>query len=351
MNKIALITGAPGQDALVLAKQLLEKDYYVICTYRYSSTDFKKRFQYYPVSNHFKLEVCDIVDPSACVNIVKNYQPDELYNLAAASHVAESFNNPVSVFDVNTKGVVNLLEAIRHHSPQTKFCQASTSEMFGFNYYTKDGVKYQDETTPLSGNSPYAVSKIAAHNMVRLYRESYDLFACCSICFNHCSEYRGENFVTRKITKWAGDYYNTCKRFNCSVNDVIWSHDDYLVLSGGKFPKLRLGNVEAKRDWSYAGDVTRGMYLMLQKNNPDDYIFCSEKSRSVEEFLYEALSLIGINHYEQYVKIDSSFFRPIEVPYLQGRSTKAKQVLGWKPKCSFSSLIKRMVDFDCGNNY
>lgn len=346
--KTAIVTGAPGQDAAWLSRQLLSKDYRVVCTYRYSSTPYEVRFANYPNDDENLItESCDIIDPSACIDLIKRHEPDEVYNLAAASHVGESFKNPCSVFDINTKAVVNFLEAIRKVKPDTKFLQASTSEMWGSNYTVgEDGTKYQDEDTPFMGNSPYAVAKIAAHNMVKLYRESYDMFCCSSICHNHESEYRGENFVTRKITKYIA-------RLNSFLVDCGWdvgfAEEDIYYLGDHdiRFPKLRLGNVKAVRDWSHAADFTRGMHMMLQSNEPDDYVLASGRGRSVEDFLSVAFGFINAD-YNQYYVVDPQFYRPCEVEFLQGRADKIRQELGWEPQIPFEELVTRMVEYDKG---
>lgn len=344
----ALVSGAPGQDAAWMANFLLDKGYKVIVTYRYSSTDFKTRFKNYPLGHENFQAVCyDIIDPSSCTELINQYNPDEIYNLAAASHVGESFKNPSSVFDINTKAVINWLEAIRKTDPSIRFLQASTSEMWGSNYSTdKGGTKYQDENTPFCGNSPYAISKIAAHNMVKLYRDSYGLFCCSSICHNHESKFRGENFVTRKITKWVAQFY----RWRESQGQKVFTSGiNKLGDEPGEFPKLRLGNVDAVRDWSHAKDFVRGMWMMLQAEEADDYVMASGVGRSVRDFLKEAFKLIGVDNYEDYYVVDPQFYRPCEVEFLQGRATKIREKLGWEPQISFQDLAKEMVEYDIDN--
>jgi len=241
-------------------------------------------------------------------------------------------------------------------SPTTRFYQASTSEMFGNNYSEKmhvygnlDNKKYQDESTPFSPQSPYGVSKLAAHELVRIYRDSYNLFACCGILFNHESERRGENFVTRKITKWIGEFVkwqDGCEFVGCGIK-LPEDHD--FVRSIGKpankpeFPKLRLGNLDSYRDWGHAEDYVEAMYLMLQQDKPDDFVISTGETHSVRDFLKEAFNEINIEDFESYVIIDPKFYRACEVNYLCGDSTKARKVLGWKPKTSFKELVKRMV--------
>ena len=252
--------------------------------------------------------------------------PHEVYNLAAQSHVGTSFKQPSYTSQVNLQGPINFLESIRLLSPSTKFYQASTSEMFGKNYEEFAGTKYQKETTPFVPQSPYAVAKLAAHEMVRIYRDSYGLFACCGILFNHESERRGENFVTRKITKWIGEF-------------VASGQDE-------DFPALRLGNLDAHRDWGHAQDYVDAMYLMLQQDEPEDYVIATSETHSVREFLTEAFNEIGIPNFEPHVVIDPEFYRPCEVDWLLGHTGKARQQLDWRPKVSFPELVQRMVRSD-----
>lgn len=351
MSKTILITGAPGQDATVLTHQLIQEGHRVICTYRYSSVDFSHRFKHFPVGSPLFTPVCcDITDSSGCTELVQRYDPDEIYNLAAQSHVHESFKNPAAVFEINTKPVIYFLEAIRRLSPQTRFLQASTSEMFGSNYSVSDeGVPVQDENTPLAGNSPYAVSKIAAHNMVRLYRESYGLFACSSICFNHEGIYRGENFITRKVSKWVGHYMAWCEKYKLPPDGPAKFTQEYIVFKNGQlYPKLKLGNLNAVRDWSSAEDLTRGMQLMLAADYPNDFVLCSGQGRNIRQLLEAAFHYIDVDnfHLDLYVQQDPTLCRPCEVPFLQGSAAKAKRLLGWEPRISFHQLIQEMVAND-----
>lgn len=284
----------------------------------------------------------DIVDPSAVLNLFREWEPDEIYNLAAAAHVGESFKNPSSVFDINTKAVVNFLEGLRLY-PGTRFIQASTSEMWGSNYSTdKDGTRFQDEQTPFFGNSPYAVAKIAAHNMVELYQRSYNLFCCSYIAHNHEGEYRGENYVTMKIVKWVGAFKKWLKSH---PTDEISFTQDNIICGGDKFPKLRLGNINAVRDWSYAGDFAEAAHLILQQEEPKTYVLASGQGRSVDEFLSIAFRMIGITNYTDYFVIDAAFFRPCEVEFLQGRSDLIKRELDWEPKVSFEEMVERMFNY------
>ena len=327
MNKVAIITGATGQDGSYLSELLLSKGYTVIGLRRRSSSEKGlERIQHLLNNNNFKLVEADITDSGCVNNLIRDYMPTEVYNLAAQSHVGTSFKQPLYTTQVNIEGPLNFLEAIRLLSPTTKFYQASTSEMFGKNYDMFGGTKYQQETTPFVPQSPYAVAKLAAHEMVRIYRDSYDLFACCGILFNHESERRGENFVTRKITKWIGEF-------------VASGQDE-------DFPALRLGNLDAHRDWGHAQDYVEAMYMMLQQDEPEDYVIATSETHSVREFLTEAFNEIGITHFEPYVVIDPEFYRPCEVDWLLGHTGKASQQLGWRPKVSFPELVQRMVRSD-----
>jgi GDPmannose 4,6-dehydratase len=324
MTKTAVITGITGQDGSYLAELLLEKEYKVIGLYRRSSTDTTGRIKHILNHPNLTLEEFDITDPSGCSNILRKYQPDHLYNLAAQSHVGTSFKQPSTTFQIDTIGVINLLEAIKQDSPQTKFYQASTSEMFGSNYTEINGQKFQNENTSFLPQSPYAIAKLASHRLVQIYREAYNLFSCSGILFNHESSRRGENFVTRKITKYIGQLSNNLLHNN---------------------QKLHLGNLSASRDWGHAKDYVEAMFLMLDSSIADDYVISTGISYTVEDFLNRSFGLIGLN-YKDYVYIDPEFYRPCEVNYLKGDSSKALNNLGWKPKISFDQLVKEMVTSD-----
>ena len=327
MNKVAIVTGATGQDGSYLSELLLEKGYTVVGLRRRSSSEKGlERIEHLLNNDNFKLVEADITDSGCVNNLIREYMPDEVYNLAAQSHVGTSFNQPSYTTQVNLQGPTNFLEAIRLLSPSTKFYQASTSEMFGKNFELMGDTKYQKETTPFVPQSPYAVAKLAAHEMVRIYRDSYGLFACCGILFNHESERRGENFVTRKITKWIGEF-------------VASGQDE-------DFPALRLGNLDAHRDWGHAQDYVEAMYMMLQQEEPEDYVIATSETHSVREFLTEAFNEIGIPDFEPYVVIDPEFYRPCEVDWLLGHTGKARDQLGWRPKVSFQNLVQRMVRSD-----
>ena len=321
--KTAIITGITGQDGSYLSELLLAKEYNVIACHRRSSTNNLNRINHLLSNPRYKLTEFDLTDPSGVTQTVNKYQADEFYNLAAQSHVGTSFKQPSTTFEINTIGVTNILEAIRHHSPHTKLYQASTSEMFGRNYSSeKDGKKYQNECTEMLPQSPYGVAKLASHNMVEIYRSAYGLFGCCGILFNHESSRRGENFVTRKITKYIGR----------------------LARGEAKEP-LKLGNLDAHRDWGHAKDYVRAMWMMLQQEQPQDFVIATGETHSVKEFLDLAFKSVQLNA-DNHVEIDPDLFRPAEVDYLCGDPTLAKEKLGWEPEMSFTDLIDDMVKSD-----
>ena len=326
----AIIFGITGQDGSYLAELLLEKGYEVVGITRRVSVPTLIRITH--ILPKIKIIEGDITDAFSVSNVIKEEAPDEIYNLAAQSHVGTSFKQPSLTWDVTAGGVLNILEAIRYsgRKDDIKFYQASSSEMFGKNYNLREGfaemIKFQDEKTPFAPQSPYAIAKLAAHHLVRNYRDSYGIFACSGILFNHESERRGEKFVTRKITKWIGEF----------------------VASGmdKEFPALRLGNLDAKRDWGHAEDYVRGMWQMVQHETPNDYVVATGETYSVRQFLDIAFKHIGIEDWQDLVVIDPEFYRPAEVDYLLGIPAKAKRVLGWQPEISFEQLVERMVDSD-----
>lgn len=347
--KTSIVTGVSGQDGSWLAELLLDKGYKVYGIKRRTSTDNLWRIKHLLNNSNLEIIEGELTDACSMNNIVSLIKPDELYNLAAMSHVHSSFEQPAYTFDVNARGVVYLLESIRSNSRYTKFYQASTSEVWGSNYTEKDGEKYQDENTSFSANSPYALSKIAAHHAVDLYRKAYGMFACAGILHNHEGSRRGEEFVTRKITKWIGEYINWRNKTTIQgvdVNQFCLDDPKYIWCLCDKFPKLRLGNLDTYRDWSDARDMVCGMWMIMQQYEPKDFVLGSGKARTVREFCKQAFSIINISDWEKYIYIDPKFFRPCDVEFLQAKPTKANKELGWKPKISFEKMIEEMVSED-----
>tara|TARA_Y100000401_G_scaffold114047_1_gene115547 strand:+ start:386 stop:1474 length:1089 start_codon:yes stop_codon:yes gene_type:complete len=351
-NRNAVIFGVTGQDGSYLSELLLDKGYVVVGVYRRSSVDTTCRISHLSDDVNFTLVCGDVADSGSVSSIITKYRPDECYNLAAQSHVGVSFEQPELTFRVNAIGTLNILEAIRNHSPCTRFYQASTSEMFGDNY-TQDGdEKYQDEQTVLAPRSPYAVAKVAAHNLVHTYRESYGIHGSCGILFNHESERRGENFVTRKITKYVAALKvaldrtggDTSQIKSSVIKEIIyWPSEDGSVYS---LPHLELGNLDSHRDWGHAQDYVLAMWLMLQQEQPSDYVIATGETNKVRDFLDAAFAHIGIDDWSDIVVINPDFFRPAEVEYLRGRPSKAEQELLWGRNISFENLAQRMVDSD-----
>ena len=322
MPRRALITGITGQDGSYLAELLLSKDYEVHGVVRRSSTMNRQRIDHLSHANpshvegaRFILHYGDMTDSGGLNRLVKTVRPDEIYNLAAQSHVQISFDQPEYTGDADGLGTTRLLEAIRTTGLNTRFYQASTSEMYGST------PPPQNEMSPFHPRSPYAAAKLYAHWMTVNYREAHRLFACSGILFNHESPRRGENFVTRKITR--------------GIAQIL----------AGKTDRLRLGNLEAKRDWGHARDYVYAMWLMLQQNQADDYVIASGEMRSVREFAEVAFAMAGLG-WDKYVVVDEAYMRPAEVNELRGDAAKAKRVLGWKPMTSFPDLVREMLDAD-----
>ena len=356
--KKAIIFGITGQDGSHLADILLDKGYKVVGVTRRVSVDTTSRIKHLIDNENLNIVSGDITDAHSVINILKdNQDAAEVYNLAAQSHVAVSFKQPALTWDITGKGCLNILQAMTDLGMlNSKFYQASSSEMYGKNYDIEVGMtsesKYQDENTKFMPQSPYAIAKCAAHYMTRLYREGYGLHASAGILFNHEGPRRGENFVTRKITKWVGDFIKWCNT-NGIMPSELSSDENEVYVAGRKdrsqglqFPKLRLGNLEAFRDWGYAGDYCEAMWLMLQQDTPDDYVICTGETHTVSEFLNIAFSCVGINEWEDFVVVDKEFYRPAEVDYLRGDCSKAQEKLNWKPKHSFEDLVKMMVMSD-----
>ena len=340
----AIITGITGQDGSHLADLLLEKNYEVVGVSRRCSVDTTERIKHLIPNERFKLIEGDITDVSSVINIFKdNEDVDEIYNLAAQSHVATSFKQPSLTWDVTGKGVLNLLQAIVDLSMfNVRFYQASSSEMFGSSYdINEHGEKYQNEDTKLMPNSPYAIAKCAAHYAIRLYRDAYNLHASSGILFNHEGPRRGENFVTQKIIKWIAEFVKWERSQGSAKLSFM---KNYIICNGNTFPKLRLGNLNAFRDWGYAGDYVEAMWLMLQQEQSDDYVVCTGVTHTIAEFLDIAFNQAGIPEWRNLIVIDPAFYRPSEVDYLRGDCSKAKNKLGWEPKYNLEELVKLMLD-------
>ena len=314
MARKALITGITGQDGSYLAEFLLSQGYEVFGMVRRTSTVRYERIQHIQPQLH--LLQGDMGDLSSLITVISQVEPDEIYNLAAQSFVPTSWNQPVFTGDITGLGVTRILDAVRTVNPHIKFYQASSSEMFG-----KVRQVPQSEETPFYPRSPYGVAKVYGHWITVNYRESYDLFTCSGILFNHESPRRGMEFVTRKVT------YHAAKIKLELANEI------------------RIGNTDAKRDWGFAGDYVRAMWLMLQQDEPDDYVVATGKTHSVERLLDVAFTHVGLN-WRDYSVRDPKFMRPAEVDLLVGDSSKAKSILGWEPEVSFEELIGMMVDAD-----
>ena len=342
----AIITGVTGQDGSHLADLLLEKNYKVIGIARRCSVDTGQRIKHQIDNPNFKLVEGDITDVSSVMNIFKdNDNVDEVYNLAAQSHVGTSFKQPALTWDVTGKGCLNLLQSLVDlKMDRVKFYQASSSEMFGSTYdVDNNGVKYQNEQTKLMPNSPYAIAKTASHHAVRIFRDAYGLHASSGILFNHEGPRRGENFVTQKIITWIANFKKWLSYTSLDGFPIDFT-EDRIVIHRESFPKLRLGNLKASRDWGYAGDYVKAMWLMLQQEIPDDYVICTGKTHTIEDFLEESFTYAGLENWRRFIVIDKEFYRPCEVEYLRGDCSKAKKQLGWKPECNLQGLVKMMLD-------
>lgn len=351
--KVAAISGVTGQDGSYLAELLLSKGYFVIGFSRRVSVDTSERIKHLLDDPNFDFQEGDICDPLYITELLTKFRIAEFYNLAAQSHVHTSFSQPVVTTEINYLGPLNILNCIKSLSPETRFYQASTSEMFGDEYNGEDGYKYQDEDTYMNPQSPYAIAKLATHHACRLYRESYGLFTCSGILFNHESPRRGEKFVTRKITKWIGEFVKWLEGCEFgSTGIVLPEHEDMVRIHGRplnkpELPKLRLGNLDAYRDWGHAKDYVRAMWMMMQHDVPDDYVISTCESHTVREFLEEAFYAISYDgNWEDLVVIDPQFYRPAEVDYLNGVSIKARTTLGWTPEYAFEDLVAEMVEED-----
>ena len=312
----ALITGITGQDGSYLAELLLAKGYEVHGLVRRSSSDTRGRIAHLPAVT---LHRGDMADAGSIARIVRDVEPSEVYNLAAQSHVGDSFQQQEYTADVTGVGTLRLLEAVNWYAPGARFYQASSSEMCG----GIPGTAPQDEKTPFHPRSPYGCAKVYAHWQTVNYRESYGLHASCGILFNHESPRRGEEFVTRKIARAAAR------------------------IASGRQDKLHLGNLDAKRDWGFAGDYVEAMWLMLQRDTPDDYVIATGETHTVREFCDLAFARVGLR-WQEHVVVDPALFRPAEVDLLLGDASKAREVLGWEPRVCFRDLVHDMVDAERG---
>jgi len=313
--KTALVTGITGQDGSYLAELLLREGYRVVGMTRRTSTEVHERIEH--IVDDVEIVSGDLLDQSSITSIVSDVRPNEIYNLAAQSFVPASWSQPVLTGEFTALGVTRVLEAIRQVDPSIRFYQASSSEMFGNAVQTP-----QTEETPFYPRSPYGVAKVYGHWITVNYRESYGLYACSGICFNHESPRRGKEFVTRKIS------------------------DGVARIKLGLASELRLGNLDAHRDWGFAGDYVRAMWAMLQPNEPDDYVIATGRTHSVRDFVRIAFEAAALGSYEPYVVIDPRFVRPAEVDRLIGDPGKARSKLGWVPQMSFEELVATMVEAD-----
>jgi len=315
--KRALITGINGMDGSHLADFLLEKGYKVFGMERHSSIKNRTNTSHLELNENFEFITGDLTDSTSLLSALSTSKPDEVYNLGSQSFVAESWNTPEQTSNVTGLGSLRMLDAIRTLNMNTKFYQASTSELFGRMIENP-----ATERTPFYPRSPYGVSKLYAHWITKNYRESYDMFNACGILFNHESERRGKQFVTRKISDGVA-------RIHHGLQDFI-----------------TLGNLDAKRDWGYAPDYVESMWLMLQQDKPDDFVIATGKTHTIRDFLDSAFDVIGVRNWEKYVKQDPRFMRPAEVDVLRGDASKAKYELGWTPKTDLQGLVKNMVESD-----
>jgi GDPmannose 4,6-dehydratase len=359
-NKNVLISGVTGQAGSYLSEIFLNNGYKVYGITRRTSSPNIERIKLSLANPNFTIIEGDITDSFSVNDIVEKVRPAYIANAAAQSHVATSFEQPAFTWNATALGVLNILEAIRKTDKSIKLVQFSSSEMFGKNYSVKNAairdlnglvtgfeyqVKYQDENTPMLPQSPYAIAKLAGHHLVRNYRESYGMNVCSAIFFNMESPRRGEKFVTRKITKWIGEFLQSplgqCESLEFNDTCIFSS-----TLPGVVFPKLRLGNLNAYRDWGHAEEYMECVYTMLVEGKNRDYVLSTGKCISVADFLIKAFTYAGIKDCQNYIKIDESLKRPSEVDFLHGDSSLVRKELGWKPSKTIDDIVKEMVDHD-----
>ena len=314
--KRALIMGITGQDGVYLADFLLQKGYEVIGTFRRTSHRSLERLESFKMIDKVELVKMDLTDQISINKTIKNAQADEIYNLGAQSFVGASFDQPILTSNINGLGPLRVFETVKELSPDSKIYQASSSEMFG------NSNEIKNEDSRMYPASPYGISKVYAHKMAQHYREAYDMFISCGILFNHESPFRGLEFVTRKITY--------------TIARILKNKRD----------KITLGNINSKRDWGFAGDYVKAMWLMLQQQKPTDYVIATGQSHSVEDFLEKAFEYVGIDNWKKHVEISEKLIRPQDIDNLIGDSSKAKKELGWTPTISYEELVKMMVDED-----
>lgn len=326
-KKKALITGITGQDGSYLAEFLLKKGYEVSGIVRKTSHFYYANIAH--IQERLNLIQADLLDPVAIREAIQKVKPDEIYNLASQSHPAESFRQPIHTAEITGIGAHRVMDAALDVVPNARFYQASSSEMFGW-------VKEipQNEETPFNPANPYAAAKLYAHNIARIYRKSYKMFISCGILFNHESPRRGLGFVTQKVT-----YAAACAKLGIRTSQHLNEEGEPIVKDG----KVALGNLEARRDWGFAGDYVESMWLMLQHKEPDDFVVGTGETHSIKELCEEAFSYVGLN-WQKYVYVDPRFIRPTETGPLVADPSKAKKVLGWKPKTSFKELVQMLVD-------
>ena len=314
--KKALVIGITGQDGVYLSDFLLKKGYEVIGTFRRTSHRSLERLESFDMIDKVELLKMDLIDDISINKTIKYAQADEIYNLGAQSFVGISFDQPILTSNINALGPLRVFETVKELSPHSKIYQASSSEMFG------NSNEIKNEDSRMCPTSPYGISKVYAHKAAQHYREAYEMFISCGILFNHESPFRGLEFVTRKITY--------------SIARILKNKKDKIVL----------GNIKSKRDWGFAGDYVKSMWLMLQQDNPKDYVVATGESHSVEDFLEKAFQYVGIDNWRKYVSIDKKFMRPQDIDNLIGDSSKAKKELGWTPSVSYEELVKMMIDED-----
>jgi GDPmannose 4,6-dehydratase len=314
--KKALVIGITGQDGVYLSDFLLKKGYEVIGTFRRTSHRSLERLESFDMIDKVELLKMDLIDDISINKTIKYAQADEIYNLGAQSFVGVSFDQPILTSNINGLGSLRVFETVKELSPHSKIYQASSSEMFG------NSNEIKNEDSRMYPASPYGISKVYAHKAAQHYREAYEMFISCGILFNHESPFRGLEFVTRKITY--------------SIARILKNKKDKIVL----------GNIKSKRDWGFAGDYVKSMWLMLQQDNPKDYVVATGESHSVEDFLEKAFQYVGIDNWREYVSIDEKFMRPQDIDNLIGDSSKAKKELGWTPSVSYEELVKMMIDED-----